>query len=88
MYKVQSNLKINGLHWGLSFRDGVAYTDDIDLARKLKGKGYLVTKEKDSNVKKTGSAPNRRKKKKLLLLATAKRRTTKKRKVDEPCLMI
>ena len=64
MYKVQSNLKINGLHWGLSFRDGVAYTDDIDLARKLKGKGYLVTKEKDSNVKKTGSAPNRRKKEK------------------------
>ena len=45
MLKIQSNLKINGMHWGLTFVDGVAYTANVSLAAKLLLKGYVVTDE-------------------------------------------
>jgi len=43
MLKIKSNLKINGIHWGLAFVDGVAYTANASLAAKLLLKGYVVT---------------------------------------------
>ncbi|MBE0600226.1 MAG: hypothetical protein IH607_00445 [Firmicutes bacterium] len=43
MLKIESNLKINGRHWGLAFVDGVAYTANVALAAKLLLKGYVVT---------------------------------------------
>ena len=43
MLKIQSNLKINGRHWGLAFVDGTAYTTNAFLAAKLRKKGYVVT---------------------------------------------
>ena len=43
MLKIESNLKINGRHWGLAFVDGVAYTTNASLAAKLRQKGYVVT---------------------------------------------
>ena len=45
MLKIQSNLKINGRHWGLQFADGIAYTANAVLAAKLRLKGYVVTDE-------------------------------------------
>lgn len=43
MLKIESNLKINGRHWGLAFVDGIAYTANVALAAKLLLKGYVVT---------------------------------------------
>ena len=43
MLKIESNLKINGRHWGLQFADGIAYTTNVALAAKLLLKGYVVT---------------------------------------------
>ena len=43
MLKIESNLKINGRHWGLQFADGIAYTANVALAAKLLLKGYVVT---------------------------------------------
>ncbi len=43
MLKIESNLKINGRHWGLAFVDGIAYTANVSLAAKLRQKGYVVT---------------------------------------------
>ena len=43
MLKIESNLKINGIHWGLAFVDGLAYTVNASLAAKLQLKGYVVT---------------------------------------------
>ena len=43
MLKIESNLKINGRHWGLQFADGIAYTANASLAAKLLLKGYVVT---------------------------------------------
>ena len=43
MLKIESNLKINGRHWGLQFADGIAYTANVSLAAKLLLKGYVVT---------------------------------------------
>jgi hypothetical protein len=43
MLKIESNLKINGRHWGLTFVDGIAYTANVALAAKLLLKGYVVT---------------------------------------------
>ncbi len=45
MLKIESNLKINGRHWGLAFVDGIAYTTNASLAAKLLLKGYVVTDE-------------------------------------------
>ena len=45
MLKIESNLKINGRHWGLAFTDGIAYTANVALAAKLLLKGYVVTDE-------------------------------------------
>lgn len=45
MFKVQSNLPISGSHWGLEFKDGVAFSPDATLATKLAARGYIVTDE-------------------------------------------
>jgi hypothetical protein len=45
MLKIESNLKINGRHWGLAFTDGIAHTANVSLATKLLLKGYVVTDE-------------------------------------------
>lgn len=50
MLKIESNLKINGRHWGLQFADGVAYTANVALAAKLLLKGYVVTDQPDQPV--------------------------------------
>jgi len=43
MNRIESNIKINGRHWGLDFTAGVAYTSNAALAAKLRLKGYTVT---------------------------------------------
>lgn len=45
MYKVSTNLDVNGRGWGLDFKHGVAYTERDDLARRLKSLGYTVEEE-------------------------------------------
>ena len=50
MLKIESNLKINGRHWGLAFVDGIAYTANVALAAKLLLKGYVVTDQPDQPV--------------------------------------
>ncbi len=50
MLKIESNLKINGRHWGLQFTDGIAYTANVALAAKLLLKGYVVTDQPDQPV--------------------------------------
>jgi len=50
MLKIESNLKINGRHWGLQFADGIAYTASVALAAKLLLKGYVVTDQPDQPV--------------------------------------
>jgi len=45
MLKIESNLKINGQHYGLAFTDGIAHTANVALAAKLLLKGYVVTDE-------------------------------------------
>lgn len=42
MYRVKTNLNVNGEGWGLKFKNGVAYTERDDLARRLKSLGYEV----------------------------------------------
>lgn len=42
MYKIKTNLDVNGIGWGLDFKHGVAFTDREDLARRLKSLGYEV----------------------------------------------
>ena len=42
-YIIKSNLQINGMHWGLEFKEGVAVTDNTEIANKLLRKGYAVT---------------------------------------------
>jgi len=45
MYKIKTNLDVNGRGWGLDFEHGVAYTERDDLARRLKSLGYEVEKQ-------------------------------------------
>lgn len=42
MYRVKSNLEVNGTHWGLVFLHGEAFTERHDLARRLRSLGYQV----------------------------------------------
>jgi hypothetical protein len=42
-FLIKSTLPIAGMHWGLEFNAGVAYTTDVALAGKLLRKGYAVT---------------------------------------------
>lgn len=42
LYRVKSNLDINGRFWGLDFEHGEAVTNRDDLARRLKSLGYTV----------------------------------------------
>lgn len=42
MYRVKSNLEVNGTHWGLVFLHGEAFTERGDLARRLRALGYQV----------------------------------------------
>lgn len=42
LYRVKSNLDINGRFWGLDFEHGEAVTNRDDLARRLKSLGYEV----------------------------------------------
>ena len=58
MLKIESNLKLNGRHWGLAFMDGIAYTANVALAAKLLLKGYVVTDQPEAehiNTKQTTS---------------------------------
>ena len=48
MLKIQSNLKINGMHWGLAFVDGIAHTANVALGAKLLLKGYVVTDQPEA----------------------------------------
>lgn len=42
-YQIKSNLPISGSHWGLIFRGGVAVTEDLRRAERLRERGYEVT---------------------------------------------
>lgn len=42
MYQINSNLPVNGTHWGLIFVDGIATTDSQPLAERLARRGYTV----------------------------------------------
>ena len=42
MYRIKSNLDVNGRFWGLDFKHGEAFTERDDLARRLKSLGYAV----------------------------------------------
>ena len=42
MYRIKSNLDVNGRNWGMDFVHGEAFTEREDLARRLKSLGYLV----------------------------------------------
>lgn len=42
MFRIKSNLDVNGTHWGLEFRHGEATTERDDLARRLRALGYQV----------------------------------------------
>lgn len=42
MYRIKSNLDVNGRNWGIDFVHGEAFTEREDLARRLKSLGYLV----------------------------------------------
>jgi len=42
MFRIKSNLDVNGTHWGLEFRHGEATTERDDLARRLRTLGYQV----------------------------------------------
>lgn len=56
MYKVKANLPVNGLGWGLDFKQGVAFTEREDLARRLRSLGYVVEEvgAKAAEMKATG----------------------------------
>ncbi len=38
---------VNGKHWELEFSDGVAETDDANLADKYERRGYVVERPKE-----------------------------------------
>ena len=42
MFRIKSNLDVNGTHWGLEFRHGEATTERDDLACRLRSLGYQV----------------------------------------------
>ena len=42
LYRIKSNLDVNGRNWGMDFVHGEAFTEREDLARRLKSLGYLV----------------------------------------------
>ena len=42
MFRIKSNLDVNGRFWGLDFEHGEAFTERDDLARRLKSLGYAV----------------------------------------------
>lgn len=42
MFRIKSNLDVNGTHWGLEFHHGEATTERDDLARRLRALGYQV----------------------------------------------
>jgi len=53
MFRVKSNLEVNGTHWGLVFLHGEAFTERGDLARRLRSLGYQV----EELTKPTAAAP-------------------------------
>jgi hypothetical protein len=53
MFRVKSNLEVNGTHWGLVFLHGEAFTERVDLARRLRSLGYQV----EELAKPTATAP-------------------------------
>lgn len=42
VYKVKASMPVNGPGWGLDFKQGVAFTEREDLARRLRSLGYEV----------------------------------------------
>lgn len=41
-YSIKAPIECNGMGWGLAWANGLAFTDDSDLAAKLARKGYAV----------------------------------------------
>lgn len=41
-YKVKASMPVNGPGWGLDFKQGIAFTERDDLARRLRSLGYEV----------------------------------------------
>ena len=59
LYEISLDNGFSGEHFGLSFANGKAHTEDAFLASRLRGKGYHVTAEKvavDETVSDTGEA--------------------------------
>ena len=42
-YEIKAPVECTGLGWGLAWAQGLAHTDDAELAAKLARKGYVVT---------------------------------------------
>ena len=42
-YEIKAPVECTGLGWGLAWVQGLAHTDDAELAAKLARKGYTVT---------------------------------------------
>lgn len=43
LYKIKAPVAITQMAWGIAFAEGVAYTENSELAKKLAIKGYEVT---------------------------------------------
>lgn len=59
LYMISLDNGFSGEHFGLSFANGEAHTEDAFLASRLRGKGYTVTAEAvaaDETVSDTGEA--------------------------------
>ncbi len=41
-YSIKAPIECNGMGWGLAWANGLAFTDNSDLAAKLARKGYTV----------------------------------------------
>ena len=52
VYRIKSNLDVNGTHWGLEFHHGEATTERDDLARRLRSLGYRVEELKNPAIDK------------------------------------
>jgi len=58
MYNIKAKVEFSGVAWGLQFVNGVDETKNEYLAKKLKKKGYVVTKVEKVSGKKSKEPEN------------------------------
>lgn len=52
-YKITANAPVNCFGYGLQFSEGVAWTDDQEIAEYLKSKAYKVEKVREKKTVKS-----------------------------------